>query len=241
MSLVTGRTPYLRLNLIDYNVEGWSDPTQENMYIIDSAVRQFAAYTGVQGTWKNSIDYAEDDVVVDTADSTLWQANVAHVSAASGTFAADRAANATYWTALTSGAINNNVNSVIVPESYGAVGDGVTEDSTALSNAAQAALAQSKPLQLDNKYRITSTIALTLSTYDRLRIQGTGEIYVDADLAGGAAFDIQVPAENTYAVTSIDNAITYDYGSGSASHSPVASMVLPSGHSTLNKFARLQR
>ena len=58
----------------------------------------------------------------------------------------------------------------ITPEQYGAVGDGTTNDATALQAAIDAALAQSKPLHLLKKYRCNST--LNVSGND-LAIKGT--------------------------------------------------------------------
>jgi hypothetical protein len=48
--------------------------------------------------WANSTAYAINDVRYDGATANYWKAAVAHTSAASGVFAADRAANPTYWT-----------------------------------------------------------------------------------------------------------------------------------------------
>jgi len=49
------------------------------------------------GNWANNHPYTKADLCKDTADTTYWVCAVAHTSAAAGTFAADRAANPTYW------------------------------------------------------------------------------------------------------------------------------------------------
>ena len=52
--------------------------------------------------WKNGVSYAVDAKACDDAYGTAsWKVLVAHTSAASGSFAADRAANPTYWTSIT--------------------------------------------------------------------------------------------------------------------------------------------
>ena len=51
--------------------------------------------------------------------------------------------------------------SVIRPEDYGAVGDGTTNDATALQNAINAAIAQSKTLYLNAKYRCNSNLSVS--------------------------------------------------------------------------------
>jgi hypothetical protein len=48
-------------------------------------------------TWVNNNHYAVGATVVDVADNSFWQNSVAHTSAATGTFAADRAAHPNYW------------------------------------------------------------------------------------------------------------------------------------------------
>jgi hypothetical protein len=47
--------------------------------------------------WANSTAYAINDAVKDPVDNSSWKALVAHTSPASGTFAAARAANPTFW------------------------------------------------------------------------------------------------------------------------------------------------
>jgi hypothetical protein len=51
--------------------------------------------------WKNGVSYAVNAKACDDAYGTAsWKALVAHISAPSGTFAADRATNPTYWTSI---------------------------------------------------------------------------------------------------------------------------------------------
>jgi hypothetical protein len=49
--------------------------------------------------WANNTDYALGALAKDISDTTYWRCLVAHTSATSGTFAADRTAHPTYWSA----------------------------------------------------------------------------------------------------------------------------------------------
>jgi len=53
--------------------------------------------------WANNTAYTVGTTVTDTTDATTWMCAVANTSAATGTFAADRAAHPTYWTKLLTG------------------------------------------------------------------------------------------------------------------------------------------
>lgn len=93
-------TPNLGLERPDFNQVTWHDQINGNFTIIDAVVTAFGL--DLQGPWDHSINYEVGNVVVDMDSTTLWICQVAHTSAASGTFAADRAANPTYWTQITS-------------------------------------------------------------------------------------------------------------------------------------------
>jgi hypothetical protein len=47
--------------------------------------------------WVNNHRYAVGSIVVDPVDNSFWKNSVDHTSAATGTFAADRAAHSNYW------------------------------------------------------------------------------------------------------------------------------------------------
>lgn len=87
-------------NIINYDFPRWHTYEWQNWDVID-AVLAAANLTSVRGVWNNSTSYLIGERVVDDSDSTLWLVAVNHTSAASGTFAEDRTANPTYWTAIT--------------------------------------------------------------------------------------------------------------------------------------------
>lgn len=74
-------------------------------------------------------------------------------------------------------AIDNTVSNITTPEQFGAVGDGVADDTLAL----QTAVNQGGVVMLKNKYRITSTINITKSY---TTIEGVGTIYGDLAVDG---------------------------------------------------------
>ena len=53
--------------------------------------------------WANNHAFVVGQVAMDVTDRTFWRCLVAHTSAATGTFAADRAAHPTFWTANPAG------------------------------------------------------------------------------------------------------------------------------------------
>jgi len=105
-------------NLHFYEIGVKAKDTADNTYWISLAQQltgaaplTFAQYrTAVPGTWAASTAdfsnwvtshaYALGIRVKDTVDGSYWDAAVAHTSPASGTFAAARAANPTYWAAV---------------------------------------------------------------------------------------------------------------------------------------------
>lgn len=100
---MTDYTKHFKLVKPDFNVIGWHDPVNDDFDAIDAALYAITGLTGINGNWANSTDYVQGDRVFDPDDGTLWQAAVTHTSATLGTFAADRAANPTYWIIMDTG------------------------------------------------------------------------------------------------------------------------------------------
>jgi hypothetical protein len=78
----------------------------------------------------------------------------------------------------------------VTPESYGAVGDGVTNDTAALSSA----LNSGKPVFLTRKYRITSTVTVNLnSSVPGLCVLGAGRMsQIIIDFASGDGIHVNI-------------------------------------------------
>lgn len=242
MAVSRGRTPNLKLNLINYAVTGYGVAEDENWQIIDSAISQFVKLNGIVGTWKNSTQYDVGDVVVDVETGGLWECSIQNVSPSSGSFAADRSSTPGRWTQKTStGDAGGGV--VIRPEDYGGVSldgetdneDGVTSevDNTGpIQQAINAALLSGAPLQFDSFYRIKAQVVADLDAHDYLRIQGNGGLLCDADLGGEPFVDIICSPAAIYNVSAIDNTASYDFA-GQGNFTDCAKITLPAGHAVV--------
>ena len=94
---VAGYTPQYNFAKVRYDVVGWSTLEHGNWTQLDALLGLVAGLPGVRGVWSLSTAYAIGDRVVDGDVGGVYRALVPHTSAASGTFAADRAANPSYW------------------------------------------------------------------------------------------------------------------------------------------------
>lgn len=95
-------TTNYNLRIPRFDMSGWGRELERNFDILDAALFAASAFGGIVGTWINNNAYDAGNRVVDPTDSTIWQAAVDHVSAATGTFADDRTANPSYWTQISS-------------------------------------------------------------------------------------------------------------------------------------------
>lgn len=95
----------------DYLTDPWAAPVNRNWDAIDTAISR-SIIAGQLRTWANNTDYTAGDVLLDiaTVPVSYWYCNVTHTSAAAGTFAADRAANPTYWTSF----FNGNFDHIVI-------------------------------------------------------------------------------------------------------------------------------
>lgn len=101
---VSSFTPNFSLNLVDFDSSPWDDDEHDNWRQIDAIMAKYMSIPGNTGLWANGTAYvvgAEPSIAIDEDLGSIWQCAVAHTSAASGTFAADRAANPTYWVSWT--------------------------------------------------------------------------------------------------------------------------------------------
>jgi len=106
---VKSRTSSIGLGLLNFAYPNWGDDANYNMMIIDASI-SLLGVTGIVGVWQNSTAYTVGQRVVDSTSLAIYQCAVNHTSAASPTtFAADRVANPTFWTAvLTSQQVTNS-------------------------------------------------------------------------------------------------------------------------------------
>lgn len=214
MSTIRTRTPKLKLNIPIYDRSGWEAPVDENWYILDGAIATFIAATGILGVWKNSTQYFVGDTVVDADDGSTWTAKTAHTSPSLGSFEDARAARP-YWTAAKSN-VPQGEGAIVRPEDFGAdpSNAGSQNNQDAIQKALDEAIRQGVPLQLDSLWRIDSPVIGDLDNDDICRVQGCGGLIAGADLNGRALLEVRASAAYIGAVTAIDNAATYDFGSG---------------------------
>lgn len=90
-------TTNLHLEKPDFNVITWHNAMWNNFDIIDATVKAGLGLTGIVGLWGNSILYSVGNRVIDADTNSVWLCVVAHQSADTGTFAADRVLHPSYW------------------------------------------------------------------------------------------------------------------------------------------------
>lgn len=100
--MTTEFTQLLRLNKPDFRDPGWGNLINDNADNMDRAIAAALAAEGFV-TWHNATHFDEGTVALDTlaVPSSYWICNVSHTSANTPTtFAQDRAAHPTFWTAF---------------------------------------------------------------------------------------------------------------------------------------------
>ena len=97
---IYGYTAAYRFTLVDYNVAGWHTYEYKNWRSVDALLNSFVTLLNYTGMWDYNVSYTATQLAADEQDSLLYKCLIPHVSPASGTFAAHRAANPTYWTAI---------------------------------------------------------------------------------------------------------------------------------------------
>lgn len=211
MSLVTGKTPNLGLNLINYDQIGWNTPEYENLYILDAAIRQFTSFTGVKGIWKNATDYVDGDAYIDTSDSSIWRATEDHTSPSTGTFGSFRSSNPGVWTLVSGGVDDIATQDSVAPEAYNAVGDGITDDSDAVENAILEALASGKTFVGNKIYRVSRLIQITFTSTGILKMSGNGGFVFTGATSG---IRIDVPFKAVKIINAVDNNASFTWNTG---------------------------
>jgi hypothetical protein len=88
---------------IDFNTRPWDSDEHANWDLLDAILYTVAQVPNIAGVWRNSTQYQVGQNVLDPNTLVFYQCLVANVSAAAGTFAADRTANPANWTLTNSG------------------------------------------------------------------------------------------------------------------------------------------
>jgi len=90
------RTANLNLELPTFDEVTWHTAVNTNFQVLDAAIAVFTGLS-IAGVWQNATAYTVGVKIIDPVASTLWVCLVAHTSASTGTFSADRVAHPTYW------------------------------------------------------------------------------------------------------------------------------------------------
>lgn len=98
------KTTHYSLDLPRFNASTWHDEINGNFIKLDSMLAA-TGFPDARGFWEYSTLYEVDDRVFDVEEGTLWLASIEHTSAASGTFAEERAAHPTYWAVVDTGLV----------------------------------------------------------------------------------------------------------------------------------------
>lgn len=93
-------TTNLKLRVPRFDTQGWGRELERNFDILDTTIYAYTGLSGIQGIWENNTAYTAGNRVIDDSTNTLYVCDVSHTSATTGSFAADRAANPTYWSAV---------------------------------------------------------------------------------------------------------------------------------------------
>lgn len=90
-------TPNYQLTLPTFDQRFWHDDMSRALRAFDTLIARYAAVGNVKGVWANSTTYAIGERLIDPEVGNLYECAVGHVSAATGTFATDRAAKPQHW------------------------------------------------------------------------------------------------------------------------------------------------
>lgn len=98
---VLSKTTNYGFNRIRFDMPGWHGLEHDNWTLADALLSSIGSVPGSRGIWANGTAYAAGDRVADPDGGGLYRCAVAHTSATSGTFSADRAAHPSYWALIT--------------------------------------------------------------------------------------------------------------------------------------------
>ena len=133
-------TTNFNFNLIDFDQIPWHEDEHNNWHIIDALLARYIAIGNVQGAWENALAVTVGSRYIDTDTDTIWEVLVAHTTDSTGTFAASRTANSSYWKSIsvdvsargtyTQNTAYNPNDFVIQGDRYGVVQTTYTSDNT---------------------------------------------------------------------------------------------------------------
>jgi hypothetical protein len=97
----TNTTASFNFNLTDFDKIPWHTEQHNNWHIVDALMARFLNISSVKGVWENALSVVLAERYIDSATDIIYEVLVAHTTPSSGTFAAARTANPTYWQSVT--------------------------------------------------------------------------------------------------------------------------------------------
>ena len=94
-------TSNFNFELIPFDTIPWHQKEHDNWHIADSVFARFVSVNNMKGVWNNATAVALGEKYVDSDADTIWEVLLAHTTASTGTFSADRTANPSYWQGIT--------------------------------------------------------------------------------------------------------------------------------------------
>jgi len=95
------RTTNFAFELIEFDKIPWHENERDNWRSLDAVLARFVSILNFKGTWQNATTVVAGDRYVDPDLFTIWECNTSHSTPSTGTFAEDRAANASRWSSFT--------------------------------------------------------------------------------------------------------------------------------------------
>lgn len=90
-------TTNFKFNIVDFEQIPWQEDEHDNWYLADAILATYIRVTNIVGVWKNATVVAVGERYVDSSSGAIYTVNIAHTTASTGTFEADRTTNPTYW------------------------------------------------------------------------------------------------------------------------------------------------
>lgn len=181
-------TSFLKLYKPVTNEIGWDDNMNSNLDILDGFINQFMNVPGFTGAWTNATAYTVGQSALDVVSGQFYHCNVAHTSAATGLFSADRTLHPTFWTLTTSPAQDAaNAAAASAAASAASAQQALASSASAANSATAAANSAAQSANALLRTGGTMTGPLFLSRDPLTGTEAATKTYVDGKV-GGAGF-----------------------------------------------------
>ena len=176
-------TSNFNFELIPFDTIPWHQKEHDNWHIADSVFARFVSVNNMKGVWNNATAVALGEKYVDSDADTIWEVLLAHTTASTGTFSADRTANPSYWQGIT------------------------VDQSSAGTWAAGTAYSVNDFVTDSNRYGVVFTAHTSVTSYNQGVSDGNIVTLIDlsTDLAAAETSATNAAASATQAATSVSS------------------------------------